>query len=373
MKKIFIIAGEASGDSHAGEAVNKLKKLNSDVKYYGIGGHNLEKQGVELIFPYKDVNYIGFTAVLKNLSAIKKKLRKAVEKVRELDPDIIILVDFPGFNISFAEEVRKFYKGKIVYYISPQVWAWHKERVKKIKRLAGDMLVVFPFEVDFYRKEGMEAKFVGHPLVEKIDEFISQHPSPIKSGKTITLLPGSRLEEIKRILPGLLKASKKLQEEIGADIKIICPPHLDISFYDEFIKGYDVEIVKDDENKSIYYNVLYNSDLVFTKAGTTTMECTLLGTPFCVTYKAGTINYIIGKSMIKVDHVAMPNILMGKEIVKEFIQGDMTQENLYNEGKKILTDEKYRSEMINNFSQVRKLLTDRSASGTVAEIINSML
>ena len=373
MKKIFIIAGEASGDSHAGEAVRKLKKLNSGIQIYGIGGSSLEKQGVELLFHYREVNYIGFTAVLKNLSAIKKRLREAVGKVRELEPDIIILVDFPGFNIRFAEEVRKFYNGKIVYYISPQVWAWHKERVKKIKRVADEMLVVFPFEVDFYKDEGMDVEFVGHPLIEKIDNFISEHPRPVKSGKTITLLPGSRLEEIKRILPGLLRASKKLQDETGAGIKIISPPHLDITFYNEFVKGYDAEIVKDDEDKNTYYDIIYNSDLVFTKAGTTTMECTLLGTPFCVTYKAGTINYLIGKSMIKVNHVAMPNILMEKEIVKEFIQGDMTPENLYTEGKKVLTDEKYRNEMLRNFSEVRKLLTDKSASDAVAEIINLML
>lgn len=373
MKKIFIIAGEASGDSHAGEAVKKLKQLNGRIEFYGIGGNNLKNQGVGLIFPYSEVNYIGFTAVLKNLSAIKKRLREAVEKVRELNPDIIILVDFPGFNIRFAEEVRKFYKGKIVYYISPQVWAWHKERVKKIKKLADEMLVVFPFEVDFYREEGMDVVFVGHPLVEKIDKFLSEHSRNENSGKTITLLPGSRMEEIKRILPGLLQASRKLQDETGAEIKIISPPHLDTGFYIDFIKGYDVEIVRDDEDKNTYYDVIYNSDLVFTKAGTTTMECVLLGTPFCVTYKAGTINYLIGKSMIKVNHVAMPNILMNKEIVREFIQGNMTEDNLYKEGKRILTDEKYRNEMKENFSKIRKLLTDKSASDSVAEIINSML
>jgi lipid-A-disaccharide synthase len=373
MKKIFIIAGEASGDSHAGKVVSKLKALDNNISFYGIGGSGLEKEGTELIFHYKEVNFIGFTAVLKNLSAIKKKLKEAVHKVKELDPEIIILVDFPGFNIRFAEEVRKFYKGKIVYYISPQVWAWHKERVKKIKRLADEMLVVFPFEVDFYKAEGMDVKFVGHPLTEKINKFISEHPIKGSKDKVITLLPGSRLEEIKRILPGLLEASKELQDEFNAKIKIISPAYIDAGFYNDITMGFNVEIVKDDEDNITYYDVVNNSDLVFTKAGTTTMECALLGTPFCVAYKAGAINYFIGKNMIKVNFVAMPNILMGEEIVKEFIQNDMTTENLFNEGKRIISDDAYRNEMMDNFVKIRKLLSDRSASQEAAEIINSLL
>lgn len=373
MKKIFIIAGEASGDSHSAELVRKLKELDPGTRFYGIGGNNLKKQGVELIYSYEDVNFIGFTAVLKNLSSIKAKLSEAVEKVKELEPDAVILTDFPGFNIRFAEKIRKFYKGKIIYYISPQVWAWHKDRVKKLKKLCDAMLVIFPFEVDFYKQEGMEAKYVGHPLIEKTNRFISEHSKREKANKIITLLPGSRPEEIKRILPGLLEVSKKLQDETCAEIKIISPPYLNAGFYKDLIKGYNVEIVKDDEDKNTYYETIYNSDLVFTKAGTTTMECTLLGTPFCVAYRAGRINYLIGKNMIRVNFVAMPNILLDKAIVKEFIQNEMTIDNLYSEGKKILTDEKYREEMKSNFARIRELLGDRSASATAAEIINAML
>jgi lipid-A-disaccharide synthase len=372
-KRVFIIAGEASGDSHAGALIEKLKSLNPAINVSGIGGKELESRGVNVIYPYREVNFIGFTAVLKNLPAIKKKLNEAVAYVKDFNPNVIILVDFPGFNLKFAEMVRKFYRGKIVYYISPQLWAWHKERVKKIKALVDEMLVVFPFEVDFYAKENIEAKFVGHPLIERIHKFLSTNSKKATSEKNITLLPGSRKEEIKRILPGLLQAAKKLKEEFTARVNIIAPPGLDKSFYDEMISGYDVNLIQDDDNKGIYYKTIFDSDLVFTKAGTPTMECALLGTPFCVVYKAGSINYLIGKNMIKVDYIAMPNILAGKEIVKEFIQSDMNVGNLTEEGKRVLIDKSYTDRMKKEFENIKTSLTDASASETAAKIINSLL
>lgn len=372
-KRVFIIAGEASGDSHAGALIEKLKLLNPVINVSGIGGKELESRGVNIIYPYSEVNFIGFTAVLKNLPAIKKKLNEAVTYAKEFNPDVIILVDFPGFNLKFAEMVRKFYTGKIVYYISPQLWAWHKERVKKIKTLVNEMLVVFPFEVDFYAKEGIEARFVGHPLVEKINIFLAENKKTVKNKKVITLLPGSRKEEIKRILPGLLETSKKLQDEFAAQVSIIAPSGIDRSFYDEMIKSYNLNFIQDDDDKKIYYKTILDSDLVFTKAGTTTMECALIGTPFCVVYKAGTINYLIGKNMIKVKYIAMPNILAGKLIVKEYIQNDFNNENLISEGKRILTDDNYRMKMIEEFKEIKSSLTDSSASENAAKIINSLL
>ncbi len=372
-KKIFIIAGEASGDAHSGALISKLKEIYPNIDVSGIGGNELKSQGVNILYSYSEVNYIGFTAVIRNLPAIKKRLSQAVDYVKELNPDLIILVDFPGFNLKFAEMVRKFYNGKIVYYISPQLWAWHKDRVKKIRTLVDEMLVVFPFEVDFYAKEGVEAKFVGHPLVEKINTFLSSNTPRPKKNKLITLLPGSRKEEIKRILPALLKASQKLKEEFNAQINIVIPPGIDEGFYTKMLNGYDVQMIKDNDGKEIYYNTILNSDIVFTKAGTPTMECALIGTPFCVVYKAGSINYLIGKNMIKVDYIAMPNILMNREIVKEFIQAEMNTENLYSEGKRILTNADYRQQMVNNFREIKSILTDASASETAANIVNSLL
>ena len=372
MKKIFIIAGEASGDFHSSALVNKLNALNPDIELYGIGGSFLQKEGVDLLFHYDEVNFIGFTAVLKNLSHLKAKIRETVERIKGLNPDMVILVDFPGYNLKVAELIRKFYKGKIVYYISPQVWAWHRSRVKKIQKYIDEMLVVFPFEVDFYGKENVRAEFVGHPLMERINTFLENNKRE-KTSNTITLLPGSRKEEIQRMLPDLLEVAKRLKKDRDLKINIISPSNLDKNFYSGMISGYDVDLIKDDENKDSYYKAILNSDLVITKAGTPTMECTLLGTPFIVVYRAGKLNYLIGKSMIQVDFIAMPNILLQNEAVKEFIQNEMNTNNIYSEAVKILDDDSYRNSMLEELKQVRTMLTDESASDNAARIIKSLL
>ena len=234
------------------------------------------------------------------------------------------------------------------------------------------MLVVFPFEVDFYNKENVRAEFVGHPLVERINSFVKTNTRESMS-HTITLLPGSRKEEIQRMLPELLKVAKELKKSRDLKINIISPSILDKDFYSEMISGYDVDLIKDDENKEAYYNAILNSDLVITKAGTPTMECTLLGTPFIVVYRAGKLNYLIGKSMIQVDYIAMPNILLQKEIVKEYIQNEMNTENIYNEAIKILDDNDYRKQILDELNEVKALLTNESASDNAASIINSIL
>ncbi len=372
MKKIFIIAGEASGDFHSSALVHKLRNLNPNIEFSGIGGSFLEKESVDLLFHYDEVNFIGFTAVLKNLSHLKAKIKETVDRIKELNPDIVIFVDFPGYNLKVAELVRKFYKGKIIYYISPQVWAWHRSRVKKIQKYIDEMLVVFPFEVDFYSKENVRAEFVGHPLVERINTFLESNKRESTSN-TITLLPGSRKEEIQRMLPELLKVARELKKSRDLKINIISPSNLDKDFYSEMISGYDVELIKDDANKDFYYKAILNSDLVITKAGTPTMECTLIGTPFIVVYRAGKLNYLIGKSMIQVDFIAMPNILLQKEIVKEYIQNEMNTENIYDEAVKILDDNDYRKRLLDELGEVKALLTDESASDNAAGIINSIL
>lgn len=372
MKKIFIIAGEASGDFHSSALVHKLRDINPNIEFSGIGGNFLKKEGIDLLFHYDEVNFIGFTAVLKNLSHIKAKIRETVDKIKDLNPDMVILVDFPGYNLKVAELIRKFYKRKIVYYISPQVWAWHRSRVKKIQKYIDEMLVVFPFEVEFYGKENVRAEFVGHPLVERINTFLDNNKRESTSN-TITLLPGSRKEEIQRMLPELLEVAKSLKKDRDLKINVISPSNLNKDFYSGMISGYDVDLIKDDKNKDSYYKAILNSDLVITKAGTPTMECTLLGTPFIVVYRAGKLNYLIGKSMIQVDYTAMPNILLQKEAVKEFIQNEMNTDNIYSEAVKILDDNTYRENMLDELKQVRALLTDESASGNAASIINSLL
>lgn len=374
MSKIFIVAGEASGDMHAASLIKEMKNLNKEISFRGIGGPEMKKENVELLYGIEDVNFIGFSSVILNIKKIKSILKDCETVVKEFKPDAVILVDYPGFNLKLISNIRKFYKGTIIYYISPQLWAWHKSRVKTIKKYVDLMIVVFPFEVDFYDKEGIKAEFVGHPLVKRIDNFLKENKKTSQEKLQISMLPGSRKDEIERMLPVLSEVADRFIEEFNCEINIICSTNFKESFYKNLLKHKNnIRLIYDASRENLNYKTIINSDLVITKSGTSTVECALIGTPFCVIYKTGRVNYEIGKRLININNIAMVNILSGKEIVKEFIQEEASAENIFNEGKKILTDKSYRSQMEDNFSKLREVLTEKDASVNAAEIINRYL
>ncbi len=373
IKNIFIVSGEASGDMHASSLIRELKKLNPNIAFEGIGGPESQKAGAELLYGIKDVNFIGFSSVILNIKKIKSILRDCEKKIRSEMPDAVILVDYPGFNLKLISNIRKFYGGKIIYYISPQLWAWHKSRVKIIKKYVDMMIVVFPFEVDFYDREGVKAEFVGHPLVKKIDDFLKINRKTESDKIRISILPGSRKDEIDRMLPVLLETGNKFLEEFDCEINILCSPNFKESYYRRLLKDYNFNLIYDRNNSELNYRTILNSDLVITKSGTSTIECALIGTPFCVVYKTGKINYSIGKRLIRIDNIAMVNILSGKKIVKEFLQEEVNPENLFKEGKDILTRKEYRENMISDFRNLRKILTEKDASANAAKLISNLL
>ena len=358
---------------HSSSLVKQLKGKRPDIKYFGIGGPYLQSENVKLVHNYNEINFIGFSSVIKNLPKIKSVLSDTISFIRELNPDLIILVDFPGFNLKLAEKIRRFYSGKIIYYISPQLWAWHKSRVKKIKKYVDRMLVVFPFEVDFYEKENIKADYVGHPLLNKIEEFLKTNSKTESEKIRIGLLPGSRQEEVQRILPTLADVSDKFKKEFDAKINILCSDNLNESIYKKILGKRDFNLIRNTINDNAGHQLMLNSELLFTKSGTSTLECALIGTPFCVVYNTTPFNYILGKKLIKVEHLAMVNILFGKKIVKEFIQKDFNIDNLYTEGKKLLTDVNYRKEMIDDFLKLKEILTQSVPSSNASEIICSYL
>jgi lipid-A-disaccharide synthase len=371
-KKIFIVAGESSGDFHAANVVNSLNEITSEISFFGIGGAELEKSGVKLIHDFKEINFIGFTKVIKNLKKITGVLNDTVKKIKEIEPDIVILVDFPGFNLKLAEKIRTFYSGKIIYYISPQIWAWHYSRIKKIKKLIDKMLVIFPFEKEMYEKEVIAAEFVGHPLNNRINEYLTENKKSEGRSKIISLMPGSRKEEIERIFPVFIKTGNKLIKEFSCKITVICSENFPIGFYKKFKGTENFNFIINNSSEALYKTIL-DSDLVITKIGTSSMECALLETPFISGYKAGKMNYLIGKNLVRIDNFAMVNILLKRKAVKEFIQDEMTSENIFNEAKKILTDKKYAEQMKNDFKEMKKILTDMNASQNAAEIISTYL
>ena len=372
-KKIFIIAGESSGDMHAASLINELKNIYSDAVIKGIGGSELSSAGTQLIYNKSEVSYIGFSSVIRNIKKLKKIIDNTGKFILQFDPDVVILIDFPGFNLKIATGIRKKFKGKIVYYISPQLWAWHKSRVKIIRQCIDLMLVVFPFEVDFYKKENVSAKFTGHPLIKKTDKFLNEN-SKLKSDKlTISFMPGSRKDEIKLMLPVMVKTAELFQQEFDCNINFICSDNFDITYYEKFVIGHNFNLIRSEGNDFANYRTILNSDLVITKSGTSTMECALIGTPFCVVYKTGAFNYAIGKRLIKVDHIAMINILLGKSAVKEFLQEKMQPEEIFLEGKRIINDYEYRNKMLADFKELRKILTDKDASMNAALMISELM
>lgn len=371
-KKIFIVAGESSGDFHAANVIRELNRMHPAIIVQGIGGAELENAGVKLIHNFKEINYIGFTKVIKNLKKITGVLNDTVSKIKEINPDVVILVDFPGFNLKLAEKIRAFYTGKIIYYISPQIWAWHYSRIKKIKKLIDKMLVIFPFENEMYEKENVASEFVGHPLNNRINKYLAENKKTESRTKIISLMPGSRKEEVERIFPVFIEAGNKLIKEFSCRINVICSDNFSIDFFKKF-KGTDnFNFIINNSSESLYKAIL-ESDLVITKIGTSSMECALLEVPFISGYKAGKMNYLIGKNLVRIDSFAMVNILLKRNAVKEFIQDEMTSDNIFNEAKKILTDKKYSGQMKNDFKEMKEILTDKNASKNAAEIISSYL
>ena len=358
---------------HAASLIKEFKKRIPDVYFLGIGGNEMKNEGVDLLYELKDVNYIGFSSVLKNIGKLKSIFDNCISSIKKIKPEAVVLVDYPGFNLKLIKGISGFYKGKIIYYISPQLWAWHKSRISIIKKHVDLMIVVFPFEVDFYRKEDINAEFAGHPLVKKIDDFLKNHSKVISETKIISILPGSRKDEIERMLPDLLKTSDLFKKNINCTVNILCSPNFEIDYYETFTGNHDVSLIYDKTDSQLNYKSILNSDFVITKSGTSTVECALIGTPFCVVYKTGLVNYAIGKRLIKVNNIAMVNILLGKEAVREFIQNEMTPGNIFNEGKKILTDSSYTNEMKTDFLKLRNILTGSNASENAAVLITNLI
>lgn len=371
---IFISAGEQSGDLHASELVKELKKLfpEGKTKFTGLGGNLMKNEGVNLMYHINELSVIGYIDVLKKYFHFRKVLHQCLKFVKSNNTSAVILIDYPGFNLLFAEKLKDFYKGKIIYYISPQLWAWHEKRVLKIKKYVDKMLVVFPFEVEFYRRYGIDSVYTGHPLVRRIKTFLKENPKDKKifgERKTLTILPGSRNAEIKHHLPVLLKTASQLSKEFDLTVNI---SKTESAGKDVFQK-YSYELKDFNLTSENVYKLVQNSDLVFTKSGTSTIECALIGTPFLIFYKTFLLNYYLLKPLVKLDRLGMVNILSEEMIVKEYIQEDFSEANLLLESRRILTDEHYKEQIKEKLKKIWEILGYEDASFNAAKLIYSYI
>ncbi len=351
--KYYIIAGEASGDLHGSNLIKELRKLDSTADIRCWGGDKMEVAGATLVKHYRDLAFMGFVEVIKNLPTIFRNLSFCKKDIEVFKPDVLILIDYPGFNLRIAKWARQ--QGlKIVYYISPQVWAWKENRVHGIRKNVDKMLVILPFEKDFYKKWNFEVEYVGHPLVEVIDDFI-QHStdSPVlatqKNAGTIALLPGSRQQEILKKLPVMLQVTEHFPEYSFVVAKA---PGQEDAFYHELLKPY----------KNVYavsgktYDLLYKSKAALVTSGTATLETALFAVPQVICYKGSSISYEIAKRLIKIRFIGLVNLIMDKEVVKELIQHELTVENLVRELNLLLKDNNRKMQLQKDYSDLKKLL-----------------
>jgi lipid-A-disaccharide synthase len=350
--KYYIIAGEASGDLHGSNLIKELKKKDSFAVIRCWGGDLMQQAGGELVKHYRDLAFMGFTEVLMNLRTIFRNLKFCKQDILSFKPDAIILIDYPGFNLRIADWAKQ--QGiKVIYYISPQVWAWKEGRVKMMKECIDKMLVILPFEKDYFKnKWNWEVEYVGHPLVEVVEEsrVCSREPGVGSQEEVIAVLPGSRKQEILKKLPIMLEVSKSFP---GYQFVIAKAPAVDDSFYNELIKPFpNVSSVRNDT-----YNLLMKSKAALVTSGTATLETALFGVPEVVCYKGSSISYQIAKRVIKVKYISLVNLIMDKPVVKELIQDELTPENLKHELHELITNETRIAELKKDYADLKALLS----------------
>jgi len=370
-KSILIVAGEPSGDFHASNLIKDLKKLKPHLKFFGLGGKLCKEAGVEIDFDISRLSIIGLVDVLKNIFTIGKVFKHILKKVDETNVDLAILVDYPGFNLRLSKELKK-RKIPIVYYISPQVWAWNEKRIDIIKKCVSKILVFFKFEEDLYKTNGVNSEFVGNPLLEAVspnfpkDEVLKRY-NLSKNGPIIALLPGSRIMEIKTLLKIMADAAEIMGKEIqNASFVVAKYRNLPIALYEEALKGSGSNIKVVDANA---YNILSVSDFAIVASGTATLETAIMGTPFVIMYKVGLINYIAYKIVAKTKVLGLVNVIAGKLVVPEFLQYDATPKKIAKGAVEILRNESKKSTMLTELARVKSSLGAPGASLRAAHAI----
>jgi lipid-A-disaccharide synthase len=371
----MIVAGEASGDMHGASLVREMLKIDPALNFYGIGGNKLQEAGVKLLANASTMAVVGLTEVISKLRSILKimnMMKKSLDKYR---PDLVILIDYPDFNLPLAKAAKK--RGiKIFYYISPQVWAWRKSRINKIKRLVDKMAVILPFEVDTYAAKGFVVDYVGHPLLDLVKPSYSKQESRKmfnldESKTTIGLLPGSRQSEVIKLLPEMLRAAEILAQKIQ-NLQFILPlaDTLEEKTVGDIVSGFTIK-VKVISGQT--YDAVSCCDLAIVASGTATLETALLGVPMIIIYKISLLSYFIGKLVVNVKNIGLANIIAGKTVVPELIQGKANAQSIAAEAVAILTTVERKKEMMNELAEIRAKLGKPGAAIRAAQLALDML
>ena len=367
--KLAIITGEASGDLQAAGVVHELKKLLPDLEVFGMGGDRLRAEGVETVHDIREMGVVGLFNVLKQLPMFRRVFADLVAEIERRKPDAVMLVDYPDFNLRMAKRCREL-GTKVIYYISPQVWAWRKGRVKQIARDVDQMIVIFPFEEKFYRGHDIPVAYVGHPLVEQLDPLRQSRRAPAQMQPLkLALMPGSRRGEVSSLLPPMLDAVAILQREREVDAFVLQAPTIHREELQALIDGHSatVRIVASEQRQA-----LAGADLSLASSGTATLESAILGVPVVVMYRLSRMTYHAARRLVKLPHFSLVNIVGGQPIVPELLQDDVRGERIAAEARSLLQPERYAATLA-SLDEVRMRLGSSGASAKAAEAIHSLL
>ena len=373
-KKIYVIAGEASGDLHGANLIRHLREqARFPLDVYGVGGDRMKASGVKDFYDLAHFHVTGITAAIKTLPKYQKASVTILENIRKARPDLVVLIDNPGFNLHLSKRIHEM-GIPIVYFIAPQVWAWAPKRVLTIKKYIKKVLVVFQFEKSFFEEHGIPVAWVGHPLKDLVREELgdsSPAAAPDKKTFLVSLLPGSRKGELKMLFSIFLKAAEKIREKLPeAAFTVIKAPTMPRNVYEERLKKTDVP-VKIVEKYT--YHTLRESDLAIVCSGTATLECALLGTPMIIVNRGSLVTYIAAKSLVRVKFLGLPNLILGERKFPELLQYDATPKKIAEAAVKALTDKKTRQEMKKACEETSKRIGETGASKRAAEEVLKLL
>ena len=369
--ELLIITGEDSGALYGGNLAREIKKLSPDINISGVGGKQMRSAGVDIFCDVSEISVVGFWEVIEKLGLIRRLYKQIIEKFDSGNVKGVVLIDYPGFNLKIAKAAKE--RGiPVFYYISPQVWAWRKSRVKTIKKYVDKMMVILPFEKEFYQREGVDVEFVGHPLLEVIDvsfnkKEICQDLGVDDKKLIIGILPGSRKKEIAYMLPEILKASSLIKEKYPS-VQFLLP--LSQSIEEDYLKNFitsDYSYIKIVKGKN--YDVMKVSDLLITKSGTSTLEAAIIGTPMIIVYKTSITSYYLAKALVNVTYAGLPNLLAGKEAAPELLQHKMNAKNIAEKTIYFLEKKDGLEQMREEFKNIKYSLGEQGASKRTASII----
>jgi len=374
-KNILIVAGEVSSDLHAANLVKELKSLNPQLNFFGLGGIQMRQAGVNILYNLVDLAVVGFWEVLSNLSKFKKIFRQLLQEIDARKPAAAILVDYPGFNLRLAKELKK-RNIPVIYYISPQIWAWAKNRINLMQQVVDKMLVLFQFEEQLYKTAGIDVAFVGHPLLDLVkptmtkENFIKKYLLSDEQ-LTIAILPGSREKEIAYNLPIMLKSAQALSEKLPyVQFIILESPALNRSTYEKIInKIYSsVTLVENDT-----YNGIYSSDFAWVASGTATLETAILEKPMFIIYKVSFPTWLIAKFLVKIPYIGLVNVVAQKKIIHEYIQYSANPQKIAQDTFEFLKDKEKLETTRKDLSRIKERLGSPGATRRAAEVVNQFL